>query len=66
MSEINMLNVITINFNTRDTQENDKDNKFSTNTAICLDSRHGQNYTNIMQEADRAKKYCVNTDSISK
>ena len=36
------------------------------NTIICKDSRHGQHYTNIMQEADRVKKCCVNTDTISK
>ena len=44
----------------------DRTNKCSTNAAIYQDSRHGQDYTNIMQEADRAGKCKVNTDIISK
>ena len=47
-----------------DTQETDKDNKCSTSTAIYHDSR--KCYTKIMQEADKAKKCWVNTNTISK
>ena len=37
----------------------------STNTAIHQNSRHVQHYTNMIQDADRAKKCYVNTESIS-
>ena len=45
---INTINIITINFNTIYTQESDRADKYSTNTAIHQDSRHWQHYTNIM------------------
>ena len=61
-----MLNMIHINCNIIDTQENDRGKNCSTNRAICQGSRHGQHYTNMIQEADRAKKCYVNTDSFSK
>ena len=37
----------------------------STNTAICQSSRHVQQYTNMMQNADRAEKCYARTGSIS-
>ena len=65
MPHIDILNIIQINCNTIDIQETDTANNCSTNTAICHGSRHEQHYTNMMQEADRAEKWYVNTDSIS-
>ena len=65
MPAIYMLNIITMNFNTTDTQETDKSNKCCTNIAICQDSRHGKHYTNILQEVERAEKCHINTDTIS-
>ena len=56
MPEIDILNNITINFNTIVTKETNKADKCSTNTVIHQDSRHQQHYTNIMQEANRAEK----------
>ena len=61
-----MLNIITINCNTIDTQETDRAINCIMNTAICEGSRHDQHNTNMMQQADRAEKCYVNTDSISK
>ena len=55
-----------INFNTIDTQQTSRVDKCSTNTVICQDSCHSQHYTNIMQEAKKAEKCCVNTNTISK
>ena len=61
-----MLNIIQINYNTIDTQETDRANNHSTNTALHQGSCHEQHYINMMQEAGRAKKYYANTDSTSK
>ena len=66
MPDINTLNIISINFNTINTQETSRVHKCSTKTVICQDSMHGHHYTNIMQEADRAEQCCVSTDTISK
>ena len=55
MPVIAILNIITINFHAVDTQETNRADKCSTNTAIYQDPRHGQQYTNIMQEANRAE-----------
>ena len=59
MPDTDTLNIITININTTDTQDSDKSDKCNTSTANCQDSRHGQHYTNIMQEANKAKKNAV-------
>ena len=66
MPEIDMLNIIDINYNTIDMHRNDSTNNYSTNTAICQSSRHVQHYTNIMQDTDRVKKCYANIDTISK
>ena len=66
MPDINMLNIINLNFNTIDTHRTEIAGYCSTNTVICQSVRHVQHYTNIMQEADRAMKCYANTDSISK
>ena len=65
MPDIKMLNIININCNTIDTHENDRADNCRTNTAICQGSRH-EHYTNMIQEAERAKKCYANADSISK
>ena len=62
---IDMLNIININCSTIDTPRTDSVNNCCTNTAICQSSRHVQQYTNMMQEVDRARKCYANTDSIS-
>ena len=48
MPDINTLNIIHINCNTVDMQESDRANHCTT--------KH-EHHTNILQEADRAKKY---------
>ena len=63
MPHINTLNIININCNTINTHGNDIVNNWSTNTAIH--QRYVQHYTNIMQDANRAKKCYADTDSIS-
>ena len=65
MPNINMLNIIRINCNTIDTQETDRGSNCSTNTPICLGSRHEQHYINMMQQANRTEECCANTDIIS-
>ena len=66
MPDINTLSIIHINCNTIDTQETDRANKCSTNTAMDQGPRHEHQYPNMMQEADRAEKCYTNTDRISK
>ena len=60
------LNIIKINCNTIYTHGNDNADNWSTNTAICQNSKHVQHYTNIIQDMDRAKKSCANIDATSK
>ena len=66
MPDIDTLNIITINLNTICTPETDRVDECSKNTTIHQDLRHGQHYTNIMLESNRAKECCVNTNTISK
>ena len=66
MSDIDTLNIITINCNTIDTQRNDSTNNYPTNTTICQSSKHVQQYTNMIQDVDRAEKSYANLDTISK
>ena len=66
MPDMDTLNNIQMNCNTKHTQETDRASNCSTNTAICQGSRHEQHYTNMLQEAEWAKKYYANTDSLSK
>ena len=63
--DIDILNIININCNTIDTYRNGSANNYSITTAICQSSRHVQHYTNMVHNADRAKKGFANTDSIS-
>ena len=65
MPEIDTLNIININCNTIDTHGTDSCDKCSTSTTICQNSRHVHHYTNMVEEADRAKNCYANTDSIS-
>ena len=51
-----LMSIIHINCNTIDTQETDRANNCSTNTAIYQGSRQEQHYTDMMQEADRAEE----------
>ena len=66
MPDIDMLDIININCNTINTHGNDSVDNCSTNTAICQSSRHVQHCTNMIQDADKAKKCYTNTESISK
>ena len=63
MSDIDMLNIININYNTIITHRADRTNNCSINTTICESSRHVQQYTNMMQDADGFEKCYANTDS---
>ena len=60
------LNIIEINCNTIDTHGNDIAKSYSTSTAIHQSPKQVQHYTNIVQDIDRAEKFYVNIDTISK
>ena len=66
MPDIEALDILTINCNTIDTQEADRDDKCSTNTSNCKGSTCKNHYANMMQQADRPQKCYTNIVSISK
>ena len=66
MSNINTLDILTINCNTIGTREADITNKCSAITANCQGSCCEQHYTNMIQEAARPQKCYTNIDSMSK
>ena len=51
ISDIKLLDILTINCNTIYTQDAGRADKCSTNTMNCQDSVCEQHYTNMMQEA---------------
>ena len=66
MPDTDMVNIRNMNHNTIDTHKTDRANNYSINTDNSQGSRHEQHYTNMMQEADRAKRCYANLYSISK
>ena len=65
MPDIKILDILTINCNTIGTQEPDKADKCSPNTATSQGSGCEQHFTNTRQEPERPEKHDTNTDSNS-
>ena len=58
--DIEILSILTINFNIIDTEEVDKAEKHKINTVKCQMSTSEQQYINMRQEADTTEKCCTN------
>ena len=65
MPDMETLDILTIKYNTVDTQEADRASKCFTNTTSCQGLKCIQYYTSIMQEADRPIKCKIREQSKS-